>query len=315
MRSGFVSLLCSVVAAGVSVAAAGAEQADQPLVVNGNLSLTTRDFDAYMEKVPPNLRYEFRTDAKRVNTTIDGLWVRRVLAQRARDEGLDKDPIVAARIRQAEEDTLSGIYISRIGRNMKFPDLEPRAREIYKANPKAFIVPEAVKIEHILISAKKYSGDDLVRRANEAYQQAKGAKDFLEVAARYSDDERPQSGGKVGDLPPGPPTQFEHPIPDELAKLKPGDVSKPIKTIYGMHIIKLVERRPQRQKSFDEVKDDLIAAEKGKLVDEAKNEVIDAVRADPKTHLNLENVQALKTEFKPPEGEAPPSNIKPVAPH
>jgi hypothetical protein len=71
-------------AIGAAAAAEGSRPGDKPLVANGDLSLSTLDFDAYMERVPPQLRDEFRAEDSKVNPTVDALWVRRVLATRAR---------------------------------------------------------------------------------------------------------------------------------------------------------------------------------------------------------------------------------------
>jgi Spy/CpxP family protein refolding chaperone len=57
-------------------------------------------------------------------------------------------------------------------------------------------------------------------------------------------------------------------------------------------------------RKFEEVREGLIAAEKQRLFDEAKANAVAEARADPKTHLHLENVQALKKEFKAPDLEA-----------
>src|SRR5207237_9148832 len=131
-------------AVGAAWAAEGARPGDKPLVVNGDLALTTLDFDAYMERVPAAMRDEFRAKLERINPTIDALWVRRVMAQRARAAGLDKDAIVAARVRLAEEEVLAEAYMVEATKKVKTPNLEPRARELYKANVKDFTDPERV---------------------------------------------------------------------------------------------------------------------------------------------------------------------------
>ena len=73
-------------AIGAAAAAEATRPGDKPLVVNGDLSLTTLDFDAYMERVPAELRNEFRAEAAKINPTVDALWVKRVLAS-CRTEG------------------------------------------------------------------------------------------------------------------------------------------------------------------------------------------------------------------------------------
>src|ERR1700730_2701236 len=97
-----LALFAAVVAVSICALPAQTAQADVPLVVNGDVSLTARDFDAYMVSVPGKLRDEFRMSAKRVNQTVDALWIKRMLAQKARVAGLDRDPIISARVQQAD---------------------------------------------------------------------------------------------------------------------------------------------------------------------------------------------------------------------
>src|SRR6266446_1116710 len=106
MRKSLV-LFAAVVAVSTYAPPGQAAQADAPLVVNGQVSLTTTDFEAFMVSVPAKSREEFRMNAERVNGTVDALWVKRMLAQKARDAGMDKDPIIAARMRQAGDAMLA----------------------------------------------------------------------------------------------------------------------------------------------------------------------------------------------------------------
>ena len=97
-----------------------------------------------------------------------------------------------------------------------------------------------------------------------------------------------------GDLGMAPVTQLEAPFAEAVAKMKkPGEVSAPVETKYGFHIIRFVARQPERTKTFAEVKDALIAGERQKIIDAERTRQVNLVRDDPNTHLYLENVDAL----------------------
>lgn len=291
------------------VAYADTRQGDPPLVVNGDLSLTTLDFDAYLERVPAGRRDEFRAEFKRIDPTVDGLWVRRVLAQKAREAGLDKDPMVQARLRQAQEDVLYQVYLADVAKGTQFPpNLEQRAREVYKVRQKDFEMPELVKVQHILVGLTGRSRQDALAKARQVRAEAvAGKEDFLALAAKYSDE---PNKNRVGEAPAMPPSSFEKPIPDALAKLKEGEISQPIETKYGFHVFKMVGRQPARVKPFEEVRESIIAQEKQKIIEDTVTAAVENVRADPKTHLYLENVKALKAELKPPADENAPNVIR-----
>jgi peptidyl-prolyl cis-trans isomerase C len=265
--------------------------------VNGDLSLTTIDFDAYMQRVPADRRDEFRAEFEKINPTVDGLWVRRVMAARARDKGLDGDPLVQARIRQATEDILAEVYILDVAKNAKVPNLEARARELYKAHLKDFTSPELITGQHILVSVKSYPADVARQRAREVYERAKKGEDFANLAEQYTDNKASI------DINGMPATSFVSPLPEAIAKLRPGEIMPPVETQYGFHILKMGERIAPKVKPFEDVREDLIAMEKQKFVDEEKTAVVEAIRADPNTTLHLENVRALKSDLKMPSAE------------
>jgi peptidyl-prolyl cis-trans isomerase C len=298
MRRNSKQLLAALIALAIgAVGAEGTDLRDKPLVVNGDLALTTIDFDAYMQRVPADRRDEFRAEFEKINPIVDSLWLRRVMAVRARDAGLDKDPLVQARIRLAAEDILAEAYILDVAKKAKVPDLNARARELYKARLKDFTSPELITAQHILISVKNYPREIAAQRAQEVYQRARNGEDFAKLAAQYTDN--PSSI----DINGMPVTSFAPPLPEAVSKLKTGEIMAPVETQFGFHVIKMGDRIPPKVKPFEQVKDDLIALERQKFVDEEKTAAIEAIRADPKTTLHLENVRALKSDFKMPSAE------------
>jgi parvulin-like peptidyl-prolyl isomerase len=298
MQKGLALLVAAFVLG--NPAAYGAErQADPPLVVNGDLSLTTLDFEAYMRRVPEHLRDDFKAGLERIKTTVDGLWMQRMLASKAREAGLDKDPLVISRGKQAQEAVLADIYLEHVLKNIAFPNnLEARALEIYKAHPDQHTLPERVHVQHILTSFTGRTADRALERTKEIHAQVvSGKEDFLSYAQQFSEDSALRTNG--GDLGFVPLKSFAEPMAKAIEKMKKaGEISEPVRSVYGYHIIRFVDRKPARLQPFDEVKAGLIQAEKEKIIDEKKRDTLDSARADPNNHLFLENVEALQVQPK-----------------
>jgi peptidyl-prolyl cis-trans isomerase SurA len=104
-----------------------------------------------------------------------------------------------------------------------------------------------VKVEHIMVKApagaKEEDSLKAVQKINELYEKLKNGDKFEDLARQYSDD---QSSAKNGGVLPMFGTGRMVPEFERAAfELKnPGDYSKPVKTSYGWHIIKLVEKKP-----------------------------------------------------------------------
>jgi peptidyl-prolyl cis-trans isomerase C len=288
------ALLAAVIAFAVPTAIGAERQPDLPLVVNGDVSLTTVDFEAYLQKVPENVREDFRRSPQRVKPTVDGLWIQRMIGSKARAAGLADDPVIAARLRQAADQILADAYLQQEDKKLKIPDLSPRAQEIYKTRPEEFKVPEQVRVQHILVATSCRGHDEAVQRAKEIHARVANADEaaFLAEVEKSSDDMSKEKN--KGDLGMAAVTSFEAPFAQAVAKMKkPGEISAPVETKYGMHIIRFVSRQPERIKPFAEVKDALIAGERQKIIDAERTRQVNLVRDDPKTHLYLENVEAL----------------------
>lgn len=106
--------------------------------------------------------------------------------------------------------------------------------------------PGTIRVAHILIPYPKDSvvnGDSLTfARAEEVRQKAISGEDFTELAKQYSSDEH--SAQKGGELPAFELGEMVEPF--EIAAFaleKPGDLSEPVKTRFGYHIIKLIEKK------------------------------------------------------------------------
>ncbi|MBN2347401.1 MAG: peptidylprolyl isomerase [Bacteroidales bacterium] len=136
-----------------------------------------------------------------------------------------------------------------------------------------------IKVAHIMIRVANGSSNkniqDAYNKSKEYYDQIKQGKDFAELAQKYSEDfNSAQNGGelrwiKSGMLPPA----FE----DAAFLLKnPGDISEPVLTDFGWHIIKLIDKKPIGP--FEELRSELeskiVRDERGKMTEEKAIEKI-----------------------------------------
>ena len=107
---------------------------------------------------------------------------------------------------------------------------------------------EEYRLEHIFVSGKR---PDIRQRAMAAYDLLKAGKSFESVAREYSDDPSGQKGGDIGFV------RKEDLIPEfrgAVNFLAPGSYSQIIQTVYGLHILKLMEIRTGSTMPFDAVK-------------------------------------------------------------
>lgn len=103
-----------------------------------------------------------------------------------------------------------------------------------------------VRVAHIMVNAGGAADPtrdaEIIARINEIYAKVEGGEDFVELARKYSDDRgTAQKGGEL------PWFGVNRMVPEFIAAIKelqkPGDFTKPLKTAYGWHIVKLLEQK------------------------------------------------------------------------
>ena len=144
---------------------------------------------------------------------------------------------------------------------------EEEIAAFYKEKPHHFARPEKVKAHHILVRVERGADDktkaEARQRAQSILDDIRKGEDFATLAERYSEDS--VSRGKGGDLGEFGRGEMVKPFEDAVFAMKPGQLSEPVETEYGYHIIRLDAYTPAGTIPLDEVKDRIrkaLAAEK-----------------------------------------------------
>jgi peptidyl-prolyl cis-trans isomerase C len=121
----------------------------------------------------------------------------------------------------------------------------------YEQNPNRFAQPESARVSHILIAvpagAPGATRDAARTRAAELSRKARAGADFAALARQHSNDASRSRGGDLGFIVRG---QAQPPFEQAAFALAPGEVSDPVETVYGFHVIKGGEKRPAQTMPF-----------------------------------------------------------------
>lgn len=297
MRTSFISP--AVLATGFAFASGWASAASPlPLVTNGSIVVDSNDVGAYIQRIPEERRGDFLTSLERVTNVTEGIFIQRSFAAKAKAEGLGLDPVTQRRLQQAQEQILADAYSRKIASDIAKMDLKQRAREIYKGDPQQYTIEEQVGLQHIIIDYRGRTREMAMQHAKEAYEKAKAGEKFADLVQQYSDD--PDKQKSKGDLGYAPPKRFVPQLREAVVKLvAKGDISPPIETDYGMHILRLYGRKPAQLLSFEAVEKDIITAEKERLQKERLNETIQEIKKSPTLAVHRENIEKLMIPIDP----------------
>jgi peptidyl-prolyl cis-trans isomerase C len=309
MKQKMMGALCSLAFLSMGLAAPALHaqpsyDAGQVLVENQYARVTRGDYEVELLRLSPDIRGGFANSGKRVYDLLTRLLVTKSLAAQARTAGLDKDPQVQARLALEVDRLHAGLQIAKIeedaGREFdkRRPQLEARARELYLVNREKYRVPEQVSASHILFDTKKRTPEEALKLAQETRAKILAGGDFSVLAKQLSDDPSAQTNG--GRIDYFDKAQMDPAFSNAAFALKnPGDVSEPVRSSFGYHVIRLEGRHPAALRTFDQVKESILTGERAKFVDEQRETALAPIRNDPATKVNEAAVDALVNKIDP----------------
>ena len=133
------------------------------------------------------------------------------------------------------------------------------AKKWYSENRESLRVPEAFRAAHIYLTRHDKTKPEREGEIRELYQQLTTGKDtFASLAAKFSEDDR--SKVKGGDLDWFTAERMPADFMEAIGRLKVGEISAPVPTALGWHIIQLTDRKPAFIPPFETVRAEILAA-------------------------------------------------------
>lgn len=250
-----------------------------------DMKIDSLDWEVFLSRIPPAKR-EVAANARQINLILENIMVYRMLAKQARELGIDKDPLIEREVQQVVESTLGRRRLEAFRAGLKVPDLSAAAEEYYKVNGKEFQEPETREVAHVLVTPRENRDFAVSQKLAESIAaKAKQGSDFSALADQYSDDPSVKTNhGVIGVLEPGKLVpEFEKAA---LALTKVGEISPVVKSSFGYHVIKLIGYRPAKQRSFQDVKADIVKRLEEKFRSEEEALFLAKLRADPTLKQN-----------------------------
>lgn len=231
---------------------------DSVLLQGAGVAITQNDLHAELGVLPPELRAELVADTEKLQQVLDAMYLRRTLSAEAERQNLPQQPDVAQQLQQSRENILANARLRSLedAAASRMDLIEAQARTEYRADKERFDRPAQTLASHILIKGTDAASQ---ARAQALLDELKAGAQFEELARKNSADPGSAArGGSLGWFPAGRMVpEFDAAI---AALQQPGDLSPPVKTQFGWHIIRLEKRTPAVAQSYEEVRDQLIAS-------------------------------------------------------
>ncbi|MGH4120225.1 peptidylprolyl isomerase [Clostridium sp.] len=238
-------------------------------IVNGS-EITEKDMKRTLQRFPQETQEHYNTEEGK-KQFLDQMINFELIYAHALDSDMKNDPDYIEQVKLIEKDVLIQIGVKNIMSSVD--TTEEEIKKYYEDNIEMFNSDETASAKHILV-------DDL-EKMKEIKLEITNGMSFEEAAKKYSKCPSSAQGGSLGSFSRGKMVpEFE----EAAFKLKVGEISEPIKTQFGYHLIQLDEKIPQGTKSLAESKDIIIK----NLLNQKQNEKYVSSITDLKNKYTVE---------------------------
>jgi peptidyl-prolyl cis-trans isomerase C len=199
-------------------------------ITASEVQLAADDILPQLGEVPANLRFPF---------VVEYLIERHLLAQAAVNEGITDSEEYKRRLAFYQAKALRDAYFAA---ELKPSVTDETVRQSYDTQAAKVEAEERVRARHILVASEDEARDIAGRLAN--------GEAFEELAAQYSLDGSSEQGGDLGFFTA---EEMVDPFSEAAFALEVGEVSEPVQTEFGWHLIKLEDRRTGGAQPFEDV--------------------------------------------------------------
>jgi peptidyl-prolyl cis-trans isomerase D len=195
---------------------------------------------------------------------------------------------------------------------------EEDIRDYYESNPEKFKNPKTVHARHILIkvdqNAKPEEVESARQRAEDVLKMAKEGRDFAALARQYSEGPTKTKGGDLGTFRR---EAMVKPFADKAFSMAAAEISDPVRTRFGWHIIKVEKNNPAKTRTLDEAREEIqktLKAERSRNLAYDEAEAVYDATFEGQNLVNIAQERDLKiltTELF--TQKSPPKEIKNAA--
>lgn len=285
----------------------GSAIAADVIVDKQGISVNQAEVDTLLKQAPPKVQLELMRRKADFKEKLQELYLTKVIS-----EDVKKTPL-STEEQAALDDTLKMFYLNVKIKQLSeqnLPNFEPLAAAEYKANKDKYVEPEQAAVQHILLDTRtKHSEKEAIKLAKNIIAQLKKGVDFATLALKYSDDPDVKANkGQLGFFPKG---KMLKAFDDVAFKLKLNEVSEPLETKFGYHVLVKYDQKPSGIKSYEDVKQEIVAKIKDEYIQNRLSDFYTKTKVDNSMKIDeqaldtyiADKSKQLETQLKMPSAK------------
>lgn len=249
-----------------------------PVAKRGTAVITVADVTAKVKALEPKQQTALMSDPKQFNKMLENLLILRQIANEVDAATAAQDVVLQARLKMAADEIIAVYRLDQIRAERVTADFDRLAHEHYLTHMSEMKTPKQMTVRHLLIESRKDGEVAAKAKAEELARKLQGADDkrFSEMVMEVSDDPSKASNGGIFHLTEGTTEMDQEFLRGALALTEVGQISPPVHSQFGFHLIQLIEFTPAKVVPFEQAKPAIVE----KLRSEANRRVVTEYRTD-----------------------------------
>ena len=267
----------------------------------GDVELHSAELKAILDAQPPDARRQLATDASALERLVRSELMRKAVLNEAKQKGWDKRQELQPLIERARDQVIVSSFVGNVAQPGDGYPSEEEIKQFYESNKAQLLAPGQYLLAQIFLPAA--DGTDKAR-AEEAKMKivelsgklGKSGADFAKVAKENSaHKESAEKGGELGWLSE---EQMVPEIRSAVSGMNKGEVSPPVKSAAGWHLIKLLDRKPAATRPLADIRPSLIGAMRNRKAQDMERSYLEALSIKLPPTINQIEIGRLQSGLR-----------------
>ncbi|MBC8008346.1 MAG: peptidylprolyl isomerase [Prolixibacteraceae bacterium] len=246
----------------------------------GDIELRSSDLKAILDAQAPDARRQLATDAAAFERLVRSELMRKAVLNEARQKGWDKRPELQPLIERARDQVIVSTFVGNVAKPGEGYPSDEEIKQFYESNKAKLLAPPQYQLAQIFLPAAEGNDKAKVEEAKKKIGElsaklGKSAGDFAKLAQENSaHKESAEKGGELGWVGED---QMVPEIRRVVSGMTKGEVSAPVKSAAGWHLIKLLDKRPAATRPLADIRANLIAEMRSRKAQDMERAYLEAL--------------------------------------
>ena len=246
----------------------------------GDVELHSSELKAILEAQPPDARRQLATDPAALERLVRSELMRKAVLNEAKQKGWDKRQELQPLIERARDQVIVSSFVGNVAKPGDGYPSEDEIKQFYESNKAQLLAPAQYQLAQIFLPAAegtdKAKAEEARKKIGElSAKLGKSGADFAKLAKENSaHKESAEKGGELGWVSE---EQMGPEIRRAVAGINKGEVSPPVKSAAGWHLIKLLDKKPAATRPLADIHANLIVAMRNRKSQDMERAYLEAL--------------------------------------